>query len=256
MDQGMNTLGVFLNQEVVRFRELLKYVKKSLKEVLSAIKGEVVMSAALQTMHGEILFNRVPSQWERFSYPSLASLSDWTQDLIRRVKFISSWLLSGPPTVYWLSSFFFPQGFMTAVLQKHARATKIAIDLLDLETRVLPDFTADKLKAGPATGAYIYGLFLQGADWNSAQSTLTEQQPGRLFTQMPVIWLDPQLRTSARGHDDKLYDCPVYKTSTRRGELSTTGHSTNFVLYLQLPSLNVSSDHWIRRGAAILLQTD
>ena len=52
---------------------------------------------------------------------------------------------------------------------------------------------------------------------------------------MPIIWLDPILKSAAQTSSKMgfLYDCPVYKTSTRAGELSTTGHSTNFVLYLR-----------------------
>jgi dynein heavy chain len=42
------------------------------------------------------------------------------------------WLKKGcKPGGYWLSAFFFPQGFLTSVLQNYARKTKSAIDTLD-----------------------------------------------------------------------------------------------------------------------------
>ena len=50
---------------------------------------------------------------------------------------------------------------------------------------------------------------------------------------------------------DGTYKCPLYKESTRRGTLSTTGHSTNFVMYINLIT-KADPFHWIRSGVAAL----
>ena len=107
----------------------------------------------------------------------------------------------------------------------------------------------------PAEGVYIRGLFLEGARWDAKAEVLAEQLPKQLTDVMPVIRMFPN-QTPDEGYTTSktgLYRCPVYRTSARRGTLSTTGHSTNFVMMMDLPS-DKAQKHWINRGVALILQ--
>jgi dynein heavy chain len=75
--------------------------------------------------------------------------------------------------------------------------------------------------------------------------------PKVLYTSMKYIWVLPaKMSEIDTGHS---YKCPVYKTARRAGTLSTTGHSTNFVLYLYLPMQKKHEQkHWVKRGVAML----
>lgn len=210
------------------------------------------MSMELEMMFNNFLNNKVPAAWEKVGYPSLKPLSSWVNDLIHRVDCIGKWLYQGPPSTYWLPSFFFPQGFMTATLQQYSRKTKTPIDTLSFKTHIR-EYYEDGVKEYPDDGVNIHGLFLQGAKWDFKKKMVEDSDPKVPIVKMPVIWLEPIIDKDAV--EEKVYFCPLYKTSVRAGELSTTGHSTNFVLFLHLPS-DVPQDYWIRRGAALLCMTD
>jgi len=252
-EQGvMNSLGVFVGQEIARFNTLLSVMKQSLDLLDRAIAGTVVMSAELESTMTRVLDDRVPPVWESAAYPSLKPLASWYADLIARVAFLAGWLYEGPPASFWAPAFFFPQGFMTAALQTYARKTRTPIDQLRFKTSVLEVY-GEGIDAPPEDGVNIHGLYLQGARWDFAKKGVADSEPGAPIVRFPAVWLEPASAHEpvAPGH----YACPLYKTSTRRGELSTTGHSTNFVLSLQLPSER-PAEYWVRRGAALLAATD
>jgi dynein heavy chain len=68
--------------------------------------------------------------------------------MIARVNFIREWLNNKAPFSYWMSGFYFPQGFLTGVLQTHSRQYKIPIDTLSFKFKVLAS-DKDKLTASP-----------------------------------------------------------------------------------------------------------
>jgi dynein heavy chain, axonemal len=95
---------------------------------------------------------------------------------------------------------------------------------------------------------------MQGARWSREENVIQESQEKIIFDTLPTIWLKPVKRSEILDQK-KVYNCPVYKTSIRRGDLSTTGHSTNYVLTLEIPSDKPES-YWINRGVAALCQLD
>jgi len=129
----------------------------------------------------------------------------------------------------------------------------IAIDQIELDFEVFNSKGNLDDKVAPKDGAYVFGLYLEGARWDIDAGVLSESIPKILFTLMPSIWLKP-----ADKKDIKFphhYTCPIYKTLDRRGTLSTTGHSTNFVCMIELNMQKKHiARHWVKRGVALITQ--
>jgi len=96
------------------------------------------------------------------------------------------------------------------------------------------DFFGDDVRVVPENGVNIHGLFLQGAKWNLSRACVEDSDPKEVICKFPCIWLEAV--DVAEHLEQGCYSCPLYKESTRRGELSTTGHSTNFVGYFCIPT--------------------
>lgn len=210
------------------------------------------MSLELELMSTSLYNNAVPELWKSKAYPSLKPLASWIMDLLQRLNFLHSWIKNGIPSVFWISGFFFPQAFLTGTLQNFARKFVISIDTITFDFKVL-SYASSEIAERPSTGCYIYGLFLEGARWDPFDFQLAESRPKELYTEMAVIWLLPVANRKVQNQD--FYLCPIYKTLTRAGTLSTTGHSTNYVIAVEIPS-NQPQRHWIKRGVALICALD
>ncbi|XP_017758914.1 PREDICTED: dynein heavy chain 1, axonemal-like, partial [Eufriesea mexicana] len=242
-EESFNTVLV---QEAIRYNGLLNVVKTTLVDLLKALKGLVVMSEYLETVSNCLYNNRIPTVWQDKGYPSLKPLGAWFVDLKERIAFLKSWEDNGIPAAFWISGFYFPQAFLTGTLQNFARKYVVSIDTIDFSFKVLGLMPKNR----PPDGCVIYGLFLEGCRWDG--DYLNESLPKELYTNMPPILLLPEVDHKQL---EGTYTCPVYKTINRAGTLSTTGHSTNFVLPMEIPSQKPQS-HWIKRGVALICALD
>ena len=92
-------------------------------------------------------------------------------------------------------------------MQNYARKYTIPIDKLSFEFDMLQE--DNDMANKPDDGAYIKGLFLEGARWNKTTHVLDESLPKVLFDALPIIWLRPGI--TEKFALISTYSCPVYK---------------------------------------------
>mmetsp|Transcript_29511 Transcript_29511/g.76170 ORF Transcript_29511/g.76170 Transcript_29511/m.76170 type:complete len:212 (+) Transcript_29511:2-637(+) len=206
------------------------------------------MSSELDAMFGSMLKNQVPALWSKVAYPSLKPLSGWFKDLEMRVDFFTSWLVNGAPPSYNLPAFFFQQGFMTGILQMHARRYGIPIDTLSFSYKILRFETAADVPEPPEDGVYIDGFFIVGARFDRESMLIADSYHKEMHDTLPVFHFIP---TANFERNKAEYACPLYKTAVRAGVLTTTGASSNYIIDLDIPT-DKRPDYWVRMGVAAL----
>jgi len=255
-EESMNTV---LAQEMIRYNRLTEVMRPSLINIQKAIKGLVVMSDELNEVFRSFFDGKVPQLWLGKSFPSLKPLAGYYNDTLARLKFFDDWYRNGQPVVFWFSGFYFPPAFLTGALQNFARGNGYAIDTVDLDFALHNEKPTEK----PGLGVYVEGLLAEAFRWDSKINEMAVQLPKQLLSPMPVVHCVTMLTEDIRAKHgptviedgEPHYKCPVYKTSARKGVLATTGHSTNYVLPIRLPT-SKPQKFWIKRGAAMLCASD
>ena len=249
------SLNTVLQQEVESYNRLIDAIESTISSLSQGVAGIIAMSPELEETANSLLHLEVPNRWKAKSYPSLKGVYAWVKDLDKRVQFMASWISNGTPRTFWIGGFFFVSAFLTAVRQDFARKNRFPIDIVCFRFNVLG---IGETQCVASTSVGIEGLFLEGAGWDAEANHLVESSPRDLLIAFPTIeLLVCQARKPSADVDKESYHCPVYKTLARSGTLSTTGHSTNYVLHIRLAKgKEYAASHWVKRSVALLISAE
>ena len=106
------------------------------------------------------------------------------------------WIEQGQPKSFWISGFFFPQGFLTGALQNHAWKYNLPIDELSFKFVALPMYRnqeevhnackkkekgkMDEAVVVPEDGVIVHGLFMDAMKWGDGSMEVVDALPGEM----------------------------------------------------------------------------
>eukprot|EP00944_MAST-04C_sp_MAST-4C-sp1_P004548 g4548.t1 len=205
--------NVFL-QEMSMLILLVKEIRRSLKELLMGFDGELSMSSSMERLEDCLSLDKVPENWGKKAWPSLRSLSLWVVDLLNRIAQIQEW--SGNPNEIprctWLGGLIIPESFLTAIKQIGAQRNNLELDKLVTLTEVTKK-TFEQIDQHAKDGAFISGMYMQGARWDQKENAIAASLPKEMFYSMPVMLCKSVLRE--KDEDGGIFRCPVYKAENR-----------------------------------------
>ncbi|XP_055585524.1 dynein beta chain, ciliary-like [Uranotaenia lowii] len=229
-------------QECERMNTLVQEMRRTMRELMLGLKGELTITSDMEALEESLFFDHVPASWTKRAYPSMCGLQAWFADLLIRIKELESWSNDfNLPSSVWLAGFFNPQSFLTAIMQQTARKNEWPLDKMCLSCDVSKKWKED-ITAAPREGAYVNGLFMEGARWDMQIGSIASSRLKELFPQMPVIFI--KAITQDKQETKNIYECPVYKTRDR---------GPTYVWTFNLKSKEKPAK-WTLGGVALLLQ--
>jgi dynein heavy chain len=228
-------------QECKYMNTLVSEIQKSLEVLKLGLLGELQMSSAMEELQIALFSNKVPASWNKVGFVSMRPLAGWMNSLMMRLKQLQDWVvgLTMPKSV-WITGFYNPQSFITAILQTLSRKNEWPLDKVVVATEVTKK-QPEEVEQANREGSYIHGLTMEGARWDMNAMVVAQSLPKEMFCPMPVLLAKAIPVEKAEFKD--TFMCPVYKVQMR---------GATYVFKANLKT-KVSEQVWIMAGAAMLM---
>jgi len=245
--QAPKPLNIHLQQEIDRMQNVIKLTRSTMLSLELAIAGTVIMTPDLVDAANCIFDALVPQLWLKKSWPA-PTLGLWFgTGLCNRTAELVVWLELGRPKSFWLTGYFNPGGFLTAVQQEVTRRHQgWSLDDIQVYTEISPMEKEEcERKDRIEEGVYIWGLFLEAAAWDKKRNSLVDAPPKKLFCPIPCMFVTAIKRGEKKMGAD--YSCPCYTIPARTGQ---------YYVFNANIKTDVPNSVWVLRGTALLCSKD
>lgn len=206
---------VFL-QESDYMNVLVFEMIRSLSELQLGFKGELTMSPAMETLADCLFMEEIPAKWAKHAFASTRPLLSWLMNLKDRCEQLNEWVADplNIPKVVDVAKLFNPQSFLTAIMQRACQEQQgLELNKLQVYTEVTKR-EPKQIDSASRDGAYVTGMYLEGARWDTNSNTLEDSKPKEMFSKMPVV--NCKAGPAIEKEEKNVYVCPAYCVPTRR----------------------------------------
>jgi len=240
-DEDKGPYQFVLFQECDQMNALVNEMVRGLSELQLGLKGELTMSEPMELLADALNTETLPFWWVKLGFPSTRPLKLWLVNLKERCAQLDDWIPDplSVPKVVDVSKLFSPQSFLTAIKQVCCQTQSAELDKLQVFTEVTKR-DVKQIDTAAREGAFVTGMYLEGARWDINANSLEDSKPKEMFTRMPVI----NCKAAQPEREDKnIYNCPTYCVPTRR---------PYFVFSAQLRTKQPPAK-WVLAGVALIL---
>lgn len=241
-------IQIVLLQELALWNLLVEKISSTLKSLQKALAGEIGMSGDLDALATSLFNGQLPVAWAKMTAATEKKLGSWILWFEKRFTQYESWVRNGEPTVMWLSGLHIPETFTAALVQTACREKGWPLEKGALYTEVTKHVAPNTITEKPAHGAYIQGLYLEGAAWDLTTSRLVRQTPKVLVQELPILQFIPIEASKLKLQN--TFKTPVYVTQSRRNAMGV-----GLVFEADLATHEHAS-HWTLQGVALTLNID
>lgn len=247
-------LNAILIHEAELMNRILIIITESLKNLKSALNGEIVLTDSLEDFAKEIYNNKIPRAWRTTNVGIVTVyLPNYISLLLKRVNYVQSWHNNSDlPRIVRFDALSCCKRFLLAALLTFSRRRNVPVEQITLNLKVKK---CDSTYSEEGTDIYyIHGLHLSGARWDTQRHVLIESLTNVFWHDMPPICLTFSTEEKAV---DNIYECPVYISPIRYSEtnIDMNRNKRNFITSVSLET-DKSHVHWIKRGTALFCQVD